>query len=978
MRRNFLPRIRLGINLLVLMCIAAISKADLVGAEMHYELMNDSVVVTLTAYDDYNGTSNISPTIKLGAANSSISNTEMLKLVSRTDVTPTCSNGCSKFTSPSCSNKFTLVKVTYQATFDFETFSSSNCDMVLTWQSCCRPHTSRSFYLESTFNRCIEKGNSSPTFSSAPIVIANQFQHYSNFWSATDADGDSLKYELAPANINNSELYDYGKGFDYTAPLKYLGYPENNGVKYPRGFHLNKNTGLLRFYPTTESSAPVVVIVSEYRGGVKIGHVIRDVTMRVERVSNRKPVISGVDGTSKELITACVGQEVCFSIVPRDLDSRDNLTLTWSSDIPDAKITTTSGKRPELDFCWTPKGKDLVKGTYRLNLKISDNSCELKGVFEKTITINVLRPFEASYVTSISGCQEITLQSKSKGVNQNKLTYLWEIGDESFTTKNAVVSYDKGGVQTAKLIVTNTETGCKDEYASTFTVPSKPQVITDETASTCAGQPANLTASGGNSVKWMDNRGNVMSTEAEFSPIVNEPTSFVVQIADQYGCTDEQTVDVEILEAEIRLFASFDRDEEDVITCKGNTVSFEAEGAASNGYIWSSEGLTHHSDNAQAQYSFNQSTTVTVSGIDKNGCSGTMSMPVTVDPDCVWPGDIDGDEEVNNIDVLYVGLAYNEQSSPVRRPVENKWEAFHAHNWAGEFVQTSGTRNHKHADTNGDGVINFLDINAIDAFYHNEYETNKKKVEKGPQLKFVYEVDSVKVKGKKLYSVSVHLGDQKQQAKNVYGLAFTIEYESEVEASSIVFDTDNSWITKGSNKIQLVKNIPTYDKNDKSKITGGKIDIAISRTDKIAVSGAGKVGLLKFVIEDNIDWKNLDEIFLDLKGVHLIDNQGNSLDAYGVGSTIDLRTTSVAETAFGEGINIYPNPATNGHLTLSIDEDANRMRASIVSVTGQEVMTLQNLTSGVNHINVSELQGYYFVRVVSEEGLSKSIPVIIK
>ena len=201
-------------------------------------------------------------------------------------------------------------------------------------------------------------------------------------------------------------------------------------------------------------------------------------------------------------------------------------------------------------------------------------------------------------------------------------------------------------------------------------------------------------------------------------------------------------------------------------------------------------------------------------------------------------GDIDGDEEVNNIDVLYIGLGYNEKSPAQASPVRTEWKARHVENWGQEFTQSTGSRNYKHADTNGDGIIDFLDVNAIDLFYNNTYETNKKKTEKGTQLKFVYDIDSLK--GKRNFKIAVNLGDQQQAAKDVYGLAFSIKYESAVKASSVEFDTQNSWITKGSNKIQLVKNIPEY--NEENKIIGGRIDVAISRTDKIAGERKRKSG----------------------------------------------------------------------------------------------------------------------------------------
>lgn len=977
MRRKFLPKIRFGVFVSMMVLIANLSKADLVGAEMGYELLNDSVLVTVTAYDNYHGQTNVSPYVQMRHASGSLYTSGVLKLVSKSDETPTCSGGCSNFSSSSCGNDYTLVKLVYQTTFSFESYGSGECDMVLTWQSCCRPHTSRSYYLQTSFNRCLENGNTSPAFSSSPLVIANQNQHYSNSWAAVDTDGDSLKYELVPALTYNGEFYNYDKGLDHTMPLQFLGFPGKTSQKFPRGFHLNEKTGLLRFFPTTESSAPIVVKVSEFRGGVKIGEVLRDMTFVVEKVANRKPVMAGINGTGKEVVSACIGQELCFTITPKDFDSKDKLKLSWSTDAPGASVSKTSSTRPKLKFCWTPKGKDLARGTFRLHLKVEDDACDLKGVYEKTITINVKRPFEASFVSKISGCEEGTFNSFVRGAENSDLGYNWTIADENFSGKNLVLPFEAGVTKAVTLTITDQKTGCQDEFISSFSVPAKPIAEAPDNVFKCSESAVLLEASGGLSYKWFDQDGRVVSTDPVFETNTLTPSSFIVQVADVHGCTDRDTVQVNINESEIAVAPVVGADERDPIVCSGSTIEFKAFGSQTN-YVWSNDGLTETTDMNKATYSFKTPSAVSVSGTDKNGCYGVVSIPVAVDNDCVWPGDIDGDQQVNNIDVLYIGLGYNERYGIEQRTLDTEWKAFHTENWDGEFQQSTGTRNHKHADTNGDGVINFLDLNAIDVFYHNEYKTNKKKNEKGAKLTFDYNIDSVK-KGKKIFEVSVNLGDADNIAKDVYGLAFSIDYDFTVISSSIEFSTENSWITKGSNKIQLVKNIPEYSAQNPKEIVGGKIDVAVSRTDKIAVSGKGKVGILKFVIDDDIDWKNSGNIILNFQGVHLIDNAGKPQDAYGVGSTIQFdRTSSIDPVAFRNSIDLYPNPSSNGQLTLSIAGGADNMTATILSVTGQEIKSISNLTNGSNLIDVSELQGCYLIHVIAESGLSKSIPVIIE
>src|SRR6185295_456174 len=75
----------------------------------------------------------------------------------------------------------------------------------------------------------------------------------------------------------------------------------------------------------------------------------------------------------------------------------------------------------------------------------------------------------------------------------------------------------------------------------------------------------------------------------------------------------------------------------------------------------------------------------------------------------VWPGDCNYDLTVDNTDFLYLGLAWNDTGS-IRVGATINYTAQPATDWVNSF--SSGV-NHKHADTNGDGVVDANDATAV-------------------------------------------------------------------------------------------------------------------------------------------------------------------------------------------------------------------------------------------------------------------------
>ncbi len=91
------------------------------------------------------------------------------------------------------------------------------------------------------------------------------------------------------------------------------------------------------------------------------------------------------------------------------------------------------------------------------------------------------------------------------------------------------------------------------------------------------------------------------------------------------------------------------------------------------------------------------------------GCSSGLEQCVA---DCVWPGDANRDRGVTAKDYLFVGvLAGQTITDGIPRGISTtEWFGFNADNWGTEFLGI----NAKNADVNGNGIINELDVQAID------------------------------------------------------------------------------------------------------------------------------------------------------------------------------------------------------------------------------------------------------------------------
>lgn len=331
----------------------------------------------------------------------------------------------------------------------------------------------------------------------------------------------------------------------------------------------------------------------------------------------------------------------------------------------------------------------------------------------------------------------------------------------------------------------------------------------------------------------------------------------------------------------------------------------------------------------------------------------------TIAPDSVWPGDADHDGIADNNDLLPIGVAYG-LGGPVRTSASIVWQAEACQDWGLQLL--SGT-NAKHVDCNGNGTINADDTLAIVLNFgltHAKKEDQPAAWRAGiPGLNIVLSKDTLRA-GDTLVA-SIQLGDASLPVSNIYGLAFTYNYDAlVVDTTKTEVLYPSSWLATTSERITIIKDFKTT----------GQIKTAVTRINHVNRSGNGEIAQIKFKITtDNISGKNLmyynNSNFIS--AVTAIDSAGNPIDLNaGVDSALVEFTPTGIRTIEQFQAAVYPNP-TSGKLFIKSDEallEHVKLRNLLGETVVSEVATGSNKT-----IDVSGLaNGVYILHLETNKG----------
>jgi len=167
--------------------------------------------------------------------------------------------------------------------------------------------------------------NQTPVLLNAPIDIAAVGQRYIHNPGAFDADGDSIAYRLYRPQ-QSTRRGGLGVVLGYTQPNLTFAPGTTEAGQSPATFSMNPLTGdLIWDAPAMKGYYNVAFIVEEWRDGVKIGEIVRDMQIIVEDARNDRPVL-------EPLPDICVEAGTLINQTIRATDKNgDRLTLTSTS-----------------------------------------------------------------------------------------------------------------------------------------------------------------------------------------------------------------------------------------------------------------------------------------------------------------------------------------------------------------------------------------------------------------------------------------------------------------------------------------------------------------------------------------------------------------------------------------------------------------------------------------------------------------------
>ncbi len=252
----------------------------------------------------------------------------------------------------------------------------------------------------------ITGNNSSPQLLNSPMDKAAVNRTFVHNPGAYDPDGDSLSYRIATCLQQDGQEI-----VGYTLP------PVSDSI------YVDPITGdFVWEKPTRTGTYNVAMWIEEWRDGIKIGQVLRDIQVEVIDTDNHTPIITE---TGNYCVVA--GETVAFSVTATDPD-HDMMKMYASGGpliVAESPATFDSVKvwthNPVGHFKWETKQSHVRRMPYDLLVKVFDNDRLVPLTAYRTIPIHVIAPHPT--ITSLTQSNNEIKVDWDKGPNTNATGY---------------------------------------------------------------------------------------------------------------------------------------------------------------------------------------------------------------------------------------------------------------------------------------------------------------------------------------------------------------------------------------------------------------------------------------------------------------------------------------------------------------------------------------------------------------------------
>lgn len=281
--------------------------------------------------------------------------------------------------------------------------------------------------------------NPGPLLANKPTVL--MITGIANGYSArvSNANGDSMVYEMKPASDGTGGTVTYTSPYVYNKPFQYQGM--NIGPMY---FSANGQLRVGNFdyvIPTAQLFTLMFYKISRFRAGVKIGEteVMHPLVITSNSTANSSPKVN----TASTEYNFCAGTSNCIQIYATDDNSTDSTYLTYDNSLPGATFSTNGMQQTSGSLCWTPQLSHVRSAPYYVNLKVVDNHCPIPATSFKTIAIYVKsggNTITAFPQKQYNYCQRRVELSADTSSNTNGYTYQWA-GDNGLSSTQKSTSH---------------------------------------------------------------------------------------------------------------------------------------------------------------------------------------------------------------------------------------------------------------------------------------------------------------------------------------------------------------------------------------------------------------------------------------------------------------------------------------------------------------------------------------------------------
>jgi gliding motility-associated-like protein len=456
------------------------------------------------------------------------------------------------------------------------------------------------FYIQAKLNNLMAQGNSSPNFTVKPVpyVCINVPYNYNN--GARDVNNDSLVFSMVWPKTNSA--CNSGQDCGPNAPA--AGFPNYNITSNPlqtsNTFSIDPDVGILSFTPTgLTGNHTICTQVDEYRNGIWIGSVVRDIQVQYRPCTIPQPklnlnpttLIGGAQQNGR--IEACPNVNLYFCFEAKisdsliDLELSDNAnTFTRSS----SSITYYNMRTDSVTGCfsWTPTAADTGLKILVVTVQACSPTSNTPPITQAyTIPIYIWPSTEAYKDTAICMGEEVKLYAMGGG------NFEWSVmpggsGSGSLSCTQCDTAYVTPTVTTSYIVKSTLSNYCNrnvDTVTVDVLVPARINVVSDTTVCINNNYQINLNLDADPGVTydilWSPNINisNPRDSSPIFSPTQDRTYTVAVKPSTVSNCFAYDTINFKVLQG-------FMLQTGDQPLCEGDSIVVDATGDARYSYEW--------------------------------------------------------------------------------------------------------------------------------------------------------------------------------------------------------------------------------------------------------------------------------------------------------------------------------------------------------------------------------------------------------